>query len=446
MNTTRTLSRGLLLRYAGPAIPLSMLLMPPIIYIPPFYATEMKLSMTAIGFIFFIARLWDALIDPVIGSLSDQTQSRWGRRKPWIFTGVVPLLVAMYLLFQPPAEVTQKYLLVVIFFFYLAWTLVQIPYLSWGAELSGDYRERSRIVGFRESGTMIGVLVATGVPAVVFYNHEPTLREILRVFALLTIILLPMTTFLAFRGVPDLVGRTHEKISIARAVRTLGTNKPFGLLLFALFLVWLGVYIYNAGILFVLEKRLGFSGSNFLKVVFLQFLIGTAATPLAVKLANRLGKHKVIAGSSILTAVAFCCLAQARVNSTADIIAFFAALGVVIAPIWVLPTAVVADAADIGELKGGGKKEGLYMAIYNLIYKLAIAASVGIAMPLLSTLGFDPSLPMTGNGAYAVNLVGLYLPATLLVCGALVLLVYPVDAKAHAAIREQLDKERARIA
>ncbi|MGQ7932573.1 MFS transporter [Paraburkholderia sp. D1E] len=446
MNNTRALSLGTLLRYAGPAIPLSMLLMPPIIYIPPFYATEMKLSMPAIGFIFFIARLWDAFIDPLIGSLSDQTQSKWGRRKPWIAFGIVPLLMAMYLLFQPPAQVTQKYLFAVIFFFYLTWTVVQIPYLSWGAELSGDYRERNRVVGYRECGTMIGVLLATGVPAIVFYNHEPSLREILGVFALLTLILLPITTFMALRRTPDFPAGTYEKVSLSKAVRTLGNNKTFGHLLFAFLAIWLGVYIYNAGLLFVLEKRLGFSGSNFLKVVFLQFLICTAVTPLVVKLANRLGKHRVIAGSAVMTAVAFCVLAQARPHHTTDIVMFFAVLGVVIAPIWVLPTAVVADAADVGELNGGGRKEGLYMAIYNLIYKLAIAASVGIAMPLLSKLGFDPSQTLTEAGARAVNLVGLYLPALLLVFGAMVMLLYPVDARAHATIRERLEKQRSSLA
>ncbi|MFM0154938.1 MFS transporter [Paraburkholderia sediminicola] len=445
MTLSRTTKSSKLLHYAAPAIPLSMLLMPPIMYIPPFYAIEMHLSMTVVGVIFFFARLWDAVIDPLVGSLSDQTRSHWGRRKPWIAFGVIPLLVSAYLLFQPPKTVGPAYLLIVIFFFYLAWTIVQIPYLSWGAEISDDYRERNRVVGFREGGTMVGILLVTGVPALVFYNQVPTLRQILGVFFVLTVILLPLTTLIALWRVPDTSGENFEKTSILKAVRILSTNKPFLRLIFGTFIIWLAVYIYNAGIFFVLEKSLQFSGNNFLRVVFLQFLIGTIATPAIVKLAGKFGKHVVLAGAAVLTAVAFTALSHARPGNTTDVVLFFSVLGLTISPIWVLPTALVADAADLGELLGGGKKEGLYMAIYNLAMKIAIAASVGIALPLLSYLGFNPSQPVTSNGTQALHMVALYLPTALLLLGALVMVRYPVDAKAHAAIRLDLDEHRQRL-
>ena len=445
MKLARPATNSRLLRYAAPAIPLSMLLMPPIMYIPPFYATEMHLSMTVVGVIFFLARLWDAVIDPLVGSLSDQTRSRWGRRKPWIACGVIPLLVSAYLLFQPSKSVSPAYLLIVIFFFYLAWTIVQIPYLSWGAEISADYRERNRVVGFREGGTMIGILLVTGIPALIFYNQVPSVRQILGVFFVLTAVLLPLTTMLALWGVPDASSANFEKTSILRAVRTLSTNKPFLRLIFGTFIIWLAVYIYNAGIFFVLEKTLQFSSTNFLRVVFLQFLIGTTSTPAIVKLADRFGKHAVLAGAAILTALAFTALSQARPGNTSDVVLFFGVLGLTISPIWVLPTALVADAADLGELLGGGKKEGLYMACYNLAMKIAIAASVGIALPLLSYLGFNPNLATTADGAQALRVVALYLPAALLFLGAMVMAGYPVDAKAHAAIRLELDEHRQRL-
>ncbi|MEQ5843771.1 MFS transporter [Paraburkholderia acidicola] len=446
MTLARPARNSRLLRYAAPAIPLSMLLMPPIMYIPPFYATEMHLSMTVVGVIFFLARLWDAVIDPLVGSLSDQTRSRWGRRKPWIAFGVIPLLISAYLLFQPSKSVSPAYLLIVIFFFYLAWTIVQIPYLSWGAEISADYRERNRVVGFREGGTMIGILLVTGVPALIFYNQVPSVRQILGVFFALTVVLLPLTTLLALWGVPDASSANFEKTSILRAVRTLSTNRPFLRLISGTFIIWLAVYIYNAGIFFVLEKNLQFSSTNFLRVVFLQFLIGTAATPVIVKLADKFGKHTVLAGAAILTALAFTALSQARPGNTTDVVLFFGVLGLTISPIWVLPTALVADAADLGELLGGGKKEGLYMACYNLAMKIAIAASVGIALPLLSYLGFNPNLATTADGAQALRVVALYLPAALLFLGAMVMAGYPVDAKAHAAIRLELDEHRQRLA
>lgn len=429
---------GRLILYAGPALPMSMLLMPPIFYIPPFYATEMNISMTAIGFIFFLARFWDALIDPLVGSMSDQTRSRWGRRKPWIALGSLPLLVATYFLLQPPPKVTSTYLMITIFVFYLAWTMVQIPYLSWGAEFSTDYRTRNRVVGYREAGTLIGILVATGVPTLVFFGREPSIREILLVFVITVSVLLPITVFMALRSVPDQAEDIPQKISLNNAFKSLTSNKPLMQFIASTFLMWLGVYILNASIIFILEKLLNFSGLDFLKMVFLQFLIGTLITPVIVKLANRFGKHQVLAGAAILTAVSCCALSFARPSQPTDVVLFFAAIGFFITPIWVLPTALVADLVDLGALLGGGKKEGLYMALYNLALKLAVAASVGIALPLMSRLGFDPSQALTVNGQHALTLVGLYLPATLLAIGSVLMFLYPLDAKTHAEIVSSL--------
>lgn len=439
MNANRPQSTSTLALYAMPAISISMLLMPPIMYIPPFYASEVSMDLATVGLVFFLARAWDAFIDPLIGSLSDHTRSRWGRRKPWIAVGVPFLMLATWLLFSPPQAASPAYLLIVIFGFYLAWTMVQIPYLSWGAELSTDYKERNRIVGFREAGTMIGVLLITGLPALIFYGSEPTLRQILMAFAVLILVSLPVTCLLALRKVPDVVSDVREEFSMGTVLRTLVENRPFLRLMVATLLIWLGAYIYNACILFVLQNALGFPGSVFLQLVFIQFLVGTLFTPLIIRGANRFGKHRVLAISAVATALVIPAMSLVPAGSFVGIAACFVALGFAISPIWVLPTAIVADVADVGELLGGGRKNGLYMAIYNLDVKIAIAISIGVAMPLLGYLGFQPTGAVTEAGRQALSIVGLYLPAALMIAGAAVLWNYPLDAKAHGEIRRRLE-------
>ena len=82
-----------LLAFATLSAPLSMLMLQLIVYLPPFYAAELGLDLAQVGLVFFAARAWDAIIDPLIGNLSDRTRTRWGRRKPWIVIGTPALML-----------------------------------------------------------------------------------------------------------------------------------------------------------------------------------------------------------------------------------------------------------------------------------------------------------------------------------------------------------------
>ena len=177
-------SRAALLSYSAPAIPLAMLIMQIIVYIPPLYAIEAGISMAAVGGIFFMARGIDAFVDVWIGNMSDSTRSRWGRRKPWIACGTPALVLMTWLLCAPTHGIDATYLLIVALLFYIALTLVQIPFLSWGAELSRDYSQRTRINGIREGGGMLGTVLATILPLLVLQNSNPSLREIAMVFVI----------------------------------------------------------------------------------------------------------------------------------------------------------------------------------------------------------------------------------------------------------------------
>lgn len=438
----RRLKALTLLFYGMPALPLSMLTMPLVLYIPPFYAAEVGLSLTLVGAVFFLARAWDGVTDPLIGLLSDRSRTRWGRRKPWILAGTPLLMIATWFLCQPPEGAGFAYLLFWVFFFYATWTMVQIPHLSWGAELSDDYRERSRIVGFREGSFLVGVLCATGLPILVLGAAEPSLREILRVFAISVVIILPVSVILCLLMVPHQQG-VRQSLSITEMVGVLRRNRLFLRILAVTFLVWLGIHVYNATVLLVLQHVLGFPGSVFLKLVFLQFVIGTLFTPFIVRIANRIGKHVALALGIFGTALALPAMSMVTPGATWQIMTVFAIFGLVISPIWVLPTALVADVVDYGALRGGGRQEGLYMALYTIAVKAALAVSVGVALPLLDILGFDPA-GSNGEGALlALKAVGLWLPALILLPAGLLLWRYPLDAARHHTIVRRLARRPA---
>ena len=139
-----------LVAYGAPALPLAALGLPVFIHLPTFYATAMGWVFATVGAILLFARLWDVITDPLIGFLSDRTGGRFGRRRPWIVAGMPLVLAATWALFVPPDGAGAWHLLFWSLALYLGWTMMILPLSAWGAELSPDYHERSRIAAYRE--------------------------------------------------------------------------------------------------------------------------------------------------------------------------------------------------------------------------------------------------------------------------------------------------------
>ena len=433
--------RTSLLAYMLPAVPLAMLGMPLIIYVPPFYAAELGLELAAVGGIFFIARAWDAITDPLIGFFSDQTRGRWGRRKPWIVIGTPLLMVTLYLFLSPPVSVSKTYLFVVALVFYIAWTTVQIPYLSWGAELSRDYTARTRINGYRETGTMIGVILATLLPVLFLREENPALRDILWIYVAFLLVLIPLCVFTAVAVTPKTPFVESGRHGLLPTLKLLSGNKPYLRLIIGIFFLWLGGSVMNASLIFTFEHILEMPRSAFLKFVLIQYVIGILCLPLWVRFGNRFGRHRALVwgGFGYLAVQPLYLLVAPGDFSQLLLVALVH--GPIISVIWVMPPALVADTIEYGMMKGGSDDAAIYMAVYNFIVKVAFAGGVGIALPLLGVLGFQPAGGNTAQALQGLAFVGLFLPGIIGLAGALILYNYPINKHRHGVIRRWLARK-----
>ncbi len=430
-----------LIAYSGPGLPIAILEMPLIIYIVPFYAQEIGLELATIGGIFLIARLWDAISDPVIGNLTDRTKSRWGRRKPWLLGSAPLLMLAVVAFLSPPEQIGKTYLGITAFLFYIAWTMVQIPYLSWGAEISRDYSERTRINGYRETARMVGVLIATLLPIIVLSSPDPSLREILGVFTVALLILIPVTILFAIWKTPKGYYIENQDNSLLKALKVLPRNKPFFRFLAGIFCLWLGGAIFNSVIVFLFQHLLELPRSDFLKLVLQQYILGIMFVPFWTKVGNKFGRHRalVFGGFGFLALLPLYLLATPGVYWHAMLI--FCIVGPITSVIWVMPPAITSDAIEYGIMKGGADHAALYMAMYNFVMKMALAFGVGLAMPLLGALGFNPMGANTAEAMQGFIFVALFLPMIVGLPGALILFNYPLTKRKHATIRRYLAKK-----
>lgn len=430
-----------LLAYALPAVPLAMLGMPLILYVPPFYAAELGLELAAVGGIFFIARIWDALTDPIVGNLSDRTRSPWGRRKPWIVAAVPLLMLSLYLFLSPPGAISKLYLFVVALVFYIAWTLAQIPYLSWGAELSRDYSARTRVNAWRETGTMFGVILATLLPVAFLSEADPPLRDILWVYVVVLLVLIPLATLIAVATTPKAPFVESGKRGLAPALKLLWGNKPYVRLLCGIFFIWLGGSVMNASLIFTFEHVLQMSRSSFLKFVLMQYTLGIAFVPLWVRFGNRFGRHRALVwgGFGYLALQPMYLLIAP--GDFSQLLLIGLAHGPLISVIWIMPPALVSDTIEYGMMKGGGDEAAIYMAVYNFVVKTAFAGGVGIAMPLLAVFGFQPVGENSAQAVQGLAFVAFFLPGLIGVVGAAILFNYPINKHRHGVIRRWLAKK-----
>lgn len=151
------------------------------IYLLFYYNQVLGLSGSAAGLALFLALLFDAVSDPLMGAISDRTRSRWGRRHPFLYAAVLPLPIAFYLLFSPPASLGEAGLFLWLTFFSiasrLALTIFFVPHLALGAEMTTSYHERNHIVAYRQFFSMIGYLAAIMIGFGVFFTSSPDFPE-----------------------------------------------------------------------------------------------------------------------------------------------------------------------------------------------------------------------------------------------------------------------------
>jgi len=398
----------------------------------------MGLELAVVGGIFFFARLWDAVIDPVVGNLSDLTRSRFGRRKPWIALGTPVLMVTLYFFLQPPEGVTITYLAISAMLFYGAITVVQIPYLSWGAELSRDYIERIRINGYRETGTMIGILLVASIPLFFLRGTDPTVSDIVRVFTYVVLALLPLCVIPALLIAPQGVSLPSPRLTLLKALYALRVNKPFLRLMLASLFIWTGGHIYNSSSLFMIKDALGFSPSLFLWFLVVQYVVALAMMPLVMKIGARLGKHRTLlfVGMAFFPILWLFLLVEPQ--NVTQVLVIYALKGAVTAAIWIMPPALVADSIEHGILEGAGDDTALYMSLYFFIQKLAAAIGVGVALPVAAILGFNPQDTGAGTSFGGIMFVAAVLPSIIALPAVFLLFNYPIDEKRHAEIRQEL--------
>ncbi|MEI9994390.1 MAG: MFS transporter [Rhizomicrobium sp.] len=441
------LSLRTILIFALPALPIAMMHIPVGAVIPGFYAKHTTVTLSAIGGIFLLSRIFDAVIDPGIGYLSDRTRSHFGKRKPWIAAGTVIAAVSIYLLFTPAPSAGPLYLLTASMALYLGWTVLEIPYRAWSAELTHSYTERSRIsVQIAVMGAL-GTILFMGVSLLPVFKDREIGPDTMRVMALVVVVLLPVLTFLALARIPEGKHVAPARSSALDVFRSVGQNKPLQIFAVAYIFGGLANGVFNAVLFIYVDSYLAI-GDRFTTIYVFNAMANLVALPAWNYAIARLGQHRSLALSWFcVSALQLVMLAVAPGPAAfLPMVVFGVIYGVGEAATKAVPYALLGDIVDYEILRSGVNRSGSYFAFLTLVAKLNFAIGGGVALLLLGLVGYQVGHAndlMEKSGFLAI-FIGL--PALLFLLAGLVLWRFPLDERRQDIIRRRIEQRAARNA
>lgn len=428
-----------LLRFTALGMPLAAVEAPLTTYVPPLYAAIFGFNLATIGAIFLIARLWDAVIDPAIGVLSDRTRSRWGRRRPWIAAGAVFFAIGAVGAFVPPKGAGAVGLSVALFTLYLGYSMITTPLSAWVGELSAQYHERTRITTYAMVMTALALLLSLVLPSALAVRLANQPATELAAMGAMVFILLIITLPLGLGAVPE-PAPAKGPLPPLHLRETAGFVLREKLLLRVLAsngAVRLGQGIRTALFVFFVSAYMG--RPALAPVLFLyQYLFGILACPIWLMIGRRVGKARAAVAGELIQMAINLTLLLVTPGAWPLLIALTTAQGLAQGSGNLMLRSIVADVADAHRLETGHDRVGLFFSVFSLSDKAGLALAVGIALPLVGALGFAPGHANTAAALFHLKAVFALGPALAHLVSAAVVNGFPLDETRHSEIRRAL--------
>jgi GPH family glycoside/pentoside/hexuronide:cation symporter len=410
----------------------------------PIYNIALGMSPALLGMALFIPRFIDAIADPLMGNISDNTRSRWGRRRPYILIGAVLSAVLLPLLWMPPShseKVMFWYFLIMGIIYSIAYTVFVIPYTALGYELSNDYDERTRVLAWR---MYIGLVAGLSLPWLyklcllpVFGGDSVRGAQVVSLGIALVIIVSGTLPALLLREKPTALEQKKIRILIITYIIII-----CGIFTSSALALYVNIYIVCNGDKAQAASLYGISGT-------FQACASYISLPLITWVSTRWGKRHGMTTGLVLTAIGTLSLWFTMIPSAPylQFVSFFV-FGLGTQGCWLMVSSMVADICDEDELHTGLRREGVYGAVTSFALKLALAITALTSAATLALSGYDATLAEKTHSIdplIAIKIKALYVGVqTLSIVIAIVLFrCYPITRQRAEETRRILDERHA---
>ena len=421
----------------------------------PIYNIALGVSPILIGYAMAIPRILDVIVDPFIGNLSDNTRSRWGRRRPFIAIGAFVIALFFVLLWMPPLSLSKNglfwYFLVFSILAFSGYPLWSVAYSALGYELSMDHHERTRVMAWRMYFVSIGSMF---VPWLYKLTMLPIFggKEVIGVRyvgLLVGVLILISGSLSAFFCRERTQSQSQPKVKVLDGMKMTLTNRPFLILMGMFFCIQVGLnvaypFLTYVNIYYVCQGNKAFASMLVGASGTIGGIMLILATPLVTYASAKWGKRDVCFAGIMIAALGFASN-WFLITPAHPYLQFIPSL--LITPgqtcIWVLVGSMLADTCDVDELRSGLRREGMFGAVFGQMCKASIAGVAVLVGYMLKMSGFiDGASVQPAHTLLYMRVIYIIVPTVFLLIAGALTLMYPITSKKALEVRATLDARK----
>ena len=405
------------------------------------------------GYLYLGSKIYDALTDPLMGVISDKTNSLYGRRRPYLLLGAVLSVAAFYLLFHAPSteENTQTVLLLFasLLLYSTGYTVFNVPYIAMLTEMTDDYKERARLASFRVYAIGLGTLVGLSLAPILVGNlggDRDAHQSMARIYSVL-ILAAFLCCFVMTKDAKQTSSLQDPPLPFLQGLKMVWLNTPFmqiiGLKITQLSSVALNQTLLVYFVIHVLAKDYTFLGI-YGGIAAICTMLGPW---VSLQMLNRFDKKTIyIAAAVVHSCLMLSWLLSGPSEPDVIIIVRGAILGFTAGAMIMMGQAMLPDAISYESLKTGLHREGVYSGLYTTSEKLAFAIGGGLSAFILGSAGYISSttgdVQQPAEAIKAIYFCVGVLPAVLAALSCLFLYRYPLS---EARLREMRIEQMAAV-
>lgn len=419
----------------------------------PIYNLSLHVDPRLLGWAMALPRILDAIIDPTIGNISDNTRTRWGRRRPFVLVGGILMALAFMFIWFPPLALGKTglfvYFLLTSMVCYFGYAIFAIPRGAMGIEMSTDYHERTSIFAMNSFFAYIAVLT---MPWLYNLSFRIGANELIGVRYVavgtgIVILLCAIAPALFIRERTRDI-QAQPKTRLFAAFRMTISNFPFLLLFCIVFLILLACSLVGPMNLYISIDYIcggnkeygsyigGISGT-------VGGLVGLCATPGIAWISRRIGKKQTMLIGQFIAMGGFIgswWLFNPKYPYLQIVEGALVTIG--LGCVWVLSGSLMADICDTDELKYGLRREGMFGAVFQFLTKTTSSCVTIVAGYVLVLSGYQESTVQSMDTLWNMRMAFIVITVSCLTLSIVLTCLFPITEKSARQVRAELDARK----